>query len=47
VHTGERGQRLCRSLALLIAQVERSGLSALSETEARTLRRLLERLATS
>src|SRR5688500_7059066 len=37
VHTGERGQRLCRSLAPQIAEAERSGLSALSETETRTL----------
>ena len=47
MHTGEWSQRSCRSLAPQIAEAERSGLSALSETEARTLRRLLERLATS
>ena len=46
VHTGERGLASCRSRAPQLAEGERSGLSALSETAARTLRRLLERLAT-
>jgi MarR family transcriptional regulator, organic hydroperoxide resistance regulator len=43
----ERGKALCRSLGPPIAEAERAGLSALSAVEARTLRRLLERLAGS
>jgi len=46
VHAAERGRRLCRSLAPRIADAERDGLAALSDREAATLRRLLERLAT-
>ena len=46
VHAAERGQALCRSLAPRMSEAERDGLAALSESEARTLRRLLERLAT-
>ena len=47
VHAAERGRALCRSLAPRIAEAERDGLAALSSAEARTLRRLLERLATT
>ncbi|WP_369133393.1 MarR family winged helix-turn-helix transcriptional regulator [Modestobacter sp. I12A-02662] len=46
VHAGDRGRALEGSLAPRIAEAERTGLAALSETETRTLRRLLERLAT-
>jgi DNA-binding MarR family transcriptional regulator len=46
VHAADRGRRLHRSLAPRIAEAERDGLAALSRAEARTLRRLLERLAT-
>ena len=46
VHAAERGRALCRSLAPRIAAAERDGLAALSSAETRTLRRLLERLAT-
>jgi len=47
VHVADRGRALCRSLGPRIAEAERHGLAALSSTEMRTLRRLLERLATS
>lgn len=47
VHTADRGRKLCRSLAPRLAEAERDGLSALSEAETHTLRRLLERLATA
>lgn len=47
VHVAERGRALHRSLAPRIAAAERDGLSALSPAEARTLRRLLERLTTT
>ncbi len=47
VHAAERGRALYRSLAPGVAEAERDGLAALSSAEARTLRRLLERLATS
>ncbi|MBB3083923.1 MarR family winged helix-turn-helix transcriptional regulator [Geodermatophilus sabuli] len=46
VHAAERGSALCRSLAPRVADAERDGLAPLSDAEARTLRRLLERLAT-
>ena len=46
VHAAERGRALSRSLAPRIAEAEREGLAALSAAETRTLRRLLERLAT-
>jgi MarR family transcriptional regulator, organic hydroperoxide resistance regulator len=46
VHVADRGRALCRSLGPRIAEAERDGLAALSSTEMRTLRRLLERLAT-
>lgn len=46
VHAADRGRALCRSLAPRIAEAERDGLAALSPAETRTLRRLLERLAT-
>ncbi len=46
VHAGDRGRTLARTLAPRIAEAERTGLAALSETETRTLRRLLERLTT-
>ena len=46
VHAAERGRALCRSLAPRIAEAERDGLAVLSSAETRTLRRLLERLAT-
>ena len=46
VHAAERGRALGRSLAPRIAAAERDGLAALSSAETRTLRRLLERLAT-
>lgn len=46
VHAADRGRALCRSLAPRIAEAEREGLAALSPAESRTLRRLLERLAT-
>ena len=46
VHAAERGRALCRSVAPRIAAAERDGLAALSSAETRTLRRLLERLAT-
>jgi DNA-binding MarR family transcriptional regulator len=45
VHAAERGRALCRSLAPRMSEAERDGLAPLSESEARTLRRLLERLA--
>lgn len=47
VHVADRGRTLHRSLAPRIADAERDGLASLSEAEARTLRRLLERLATT
>jgi MarR family transcriptional regulator, organic hydroperoxide resistance regulator len=47
VHAGDRGRALARTLAPRIADAERTGLAALSEPETRTLRRLLERLATN
>jgi MarR family transcriptional regulator, organic hydroperoxide resistance regulator len=46
VHAAERGRALSRSLAPRIAEAERAGLAVLSGAETRTLRRLLERLAT-
>ncbi|MGY1709335.1 MarR family winged helix-turn-helix transcriptional regulator [Geodermatophilus sp. SYSU D00758] len=46
VFAAERGRALCRTLAPRIAAAERDGLSPLSAAETRTLRRLLERLAT-
>jgi DNA-binding MarR family transcriptional regulator len=46
VHAAERGRALCRSLTPRIAEAERDGLAALSSAELRTLRGLLERLAT-
>ena len=46
VHVADRGRTLHRSLAPRIAAAEREGLAPLSEDEALTLRRLLERLAT-
>jgi DNA-binding MarR family transcriptional regulator len=46
VHVAERGRALCRTLAPRLDEAERTGLSALSESEATTLRRLLERLTT-
>jgi DNA-binding MarR family transcriptional regulator len=45
VHASDRGRMLCRSLAPQIATTEQDALSALSEAETRTLRRLLERLS--
>jgi DNA-binding MarR family transcriptional regulator len=47
VLVGDRGRALCRSLGPRILAAEQSALSALSDTEASTLRRLLERLATT
>lgn len=44
VHVAERGRVLHRSLAPRIDEAEQTGLSALSDAEAATLRRLLERL---
>lgn len=44
VHVSDRGRRTCRSLAPRVEEAERDGLAALSEREARTLRRLLERI---
>jgi DNA-binding MarR family transcriptional regulator len=46
VHAADCGRASCRSVAPRIAEPERDGLAALSSAEARTLRRLLERLAT-
>jgi MarR family transcriptional regulator, organic hydroperoxide resistance regulator len=46
VHAADRGRALGRSLAPRIAEAERDGRAALSSAETRTLRRLLERLAT-
>lgn len=46
VYVADRGRSLYRSLAPRIADAERDGLSLLSDAETRTLRRLLERLAT-
>ena len=46
VHDAEGGRALCRSLTPRIAEAERDGLAALSSAELRTLRGLLERLAT-
>lgn len=47
VHASDRGRSLQRSLAPRIADAERDGLAPLSDAETRTLRRLLERLATA
>lgn len=44
VHAAQRGTALVRSLSPLIIQAEHAGLSALTDQERRTLRRLLERL---
>ncbi len=46
VHVSERGRALRRSIAPRITEAERDGLAVLSSAETRTLRRLLERLAT-
>ena len=46
VHAADCGRASCRSLVPQIAEAEQDGLAALSSAEARTLRRLLERLAT-
>ncbi len=45
VHAADCGRASCRSLAPRIAEPEQDGLAALSSAR-RTLRRLLERLAT-
>lgn len=45
VHAADRGCAVARKLAPLVADAERQGLSALSQREAATLRRLLERLS--
>ncbi|MDP5185354.1 MarR family transcriptional regulator [Blastococcus sp. BMG 814] len=47
VHVADRGRARHQSLAPRIAEAERDGLAPLSEAEAHTLRRLLERLATA
>lgn len=47
VHVADRGRSLHQSLAPQIAEAERTGLAVLSDVEAATLRRLLERLATT
>ena len=46
VHAADCGRASCRSLVPQNAEAEQDGLAALSSAEARTLRRLLERLAT-
>jgi DNA-binding MarR family transcriptional regulator len=47
VHAADRGRALCEELAPAIGGAERQGLAPLSSEEARTLRELLERIAST